>query len=88
MQPQKASEVPRFGTDHFIGSFCQPPVDSGSLTIEDTVPEKTIEALRKKGHNVSLTSVFPSDTVLTVWQENGSKKPGGDLHKGKSIATY
>jgi len=88
MQPQKAAEVTRFGTDHFIGSFCQPPVDPGSLTIEDNAPEKTIKALREKGHRVSLTSVFPSNTVLIVWQENGSVKPGGDLTKDKHIAAY
>ncbi|MFC1719114.1 gamma-glutamyltransferase, partial [Candidatus Poribacteria bacterium] len=88
MQPQKASEVMRFGTNHFIGSFCQTPVDPGSLMIEDTVPKKTLEALKEKGHNVSLTPAFPSNTVLIVWQENGSMKPGGDLHKGKHIAAY
>ena len=88
MQPQKAAETTRFGTNHFIGSFCQPPVKPGSLTIEDSAPEKTLKALREKGHNVSLTPAFPSNTVLIVWQENGSKRPGGDLDKGKHIATY
>ena len=88
MQSQRAADITRFGTDHLIGSFCQPPVNPGSLTIEDTAPKKTIDALREKGHNVTLTPVFPSQTVLIVWQENGSKRPGGDLRKTRHVAVY
>ena len=88
MQPQKAADATRFGTDHLIGSFCQTPVNPGSLTIEDTAPKKTVEALEEKGHNVTLSPVFPSNAVLIVWQENGSKKPGGDVRKSRHIAVY
>ena len=49
MQPQKAADTIRFGTDHLVGSFRQTPVKPGSLTIEDTVPEKTLKALKDKG---------------------------------------
>jgi len=88
MHPQAAADTTRFGTSHLIGSFRQPPVDPGSLTIEDTVPEKTLKALREKGHNVELTSVFSSQTVLIVWQPDGSMEPGGDLRKTRHVAAY
>ncbi len=88
MQPQKAADTTRFGTNHLIGSFRQTPVDPGSLTIENTAPEKTLQALREKGHNVRLTEVYPSQTVLIVWYQDGSMKPGGDLRKKKHVGAY
>ncbi len=88
MHPQKSADTTRFGTDHLIGSFRQTPVDPGSLTIEDTVPKKTLEALREKGHRVELTPTFPSQTVLIMWKPDGSMEPGGDLGKDRHIATY
>jgi gamma-glutamyltranspeptidase/glutathione hydrolase len=88
MQPQRAADTTRFGTNHLIGSFRQTPVVPGSLTIEDTVPQKTLEALREKGHRVKLTAVFPSQTVLIVWYPDGSMKPGGDLRKTRHVAAY
>lgn len=88
MRPLKAADTTRFGTNHLIGSFRQTPVEPGSLTIEDTAPKETVEALRKKGHNVKLTSVFSSQTVLIVWYPDGSMKPGGDLWKSRHIAAY
>lgn len=88
MQPQKATGTTRFGTDHLIGSFCQTPLEPGSLAIEESAPVKTLDALREKGHNVQLTSAFPSNAVLIVWYENGAMKPGGDLQRGRHIAVY
>jgi gamma-glutamyltranspeptidase/glutathione hydrolase len=88
IHPQAAADTTRFGTSHLIGSFRQLPVDPGSLIIEDTAPEKMLKALREKGHNVKLTSVFPSQTVLIVWQSDGSMEPGGDLRKTRHVAAY
>jgi gamma-glutamyltranspeptidase/glutathione hydrolase len=88
MHPQMAVDTTRFGTNHLIGSFRQTPVDPGSLIIEDTVPENTVKALRGKGHKVKLTSVFASQTVLIVWQPDGSMEPGGDLQKTRHVAAY
>jgi gamma-glutamyltranspeptidase/glutathione hydrolase len=88
MQPQAAADTTRFGTNHLIGSFRQTPVAPGSLTIEETAPEKTLNALKDKGHKVKLTSVFPSQTVLIVWYPDGSMKPGGDLRKMRHVAAY
>jgi len=88
MHPQAAADTTRFGTSHLIGSFRQTPVDLGSLTIEDTVPGDTIKALREKGHRVNLVPIFSSQTVLIVWQSDGSMEPGGDLRKTRHVAAY
>jgi len=88
MQPQKAADTTRFGTDHLIGSFRQTPVVPGSLTIEDTVSEKTLEGLREKGHNVNLTPQFSSETVLMVREPDGTMKPGGDQRKTRHVDAY
>lgn len=88
MHPQEAADTTRFGTDHLIGSFRQTPVEPGSLTIEDTVPEGTLKTLKEKGHKIKLTSVFPSQTVLIIWQPDGSMEPGGDLRKERHVAAF
>jgi len=88
MRPQDATDATRFGTNHLIGSFQQTPVSPGSLVIEDSAPEETLKVLREKGHNVSLTSVFPSQTVLVVCHPDGSMEAGGDLKKEKRIVAY
>ena len=88
MKPQAAADTTRFGTKHLIGSFRQTPVEPASLVIEETAPKKTAEALRKKGHKVTMTSVFPSQTVLIVWQPEGPMQPGGDLRKDRHVAVY
>lgn len=85
MAPQEAADSTRFGTNHLIGSFRQTPVEPGSLIIEGTAPEGTINALKDKGHNITINNVS-SNTVMIVWQADGSLEIGGDLGKGKSIA--
>jgi len=88
MEPQESAETTRFGTNHLIGSFRQTPVEPGSLIIEETVPNKTLEALRKKGHKVRMTSVFSTGTVMIVRDEDGTMKPGGDVRKTRHVAAY
>jgi len=88
MQPQESADTTRFGTNHLIGSFRQTPVEPGSLTIEETVPDETLKTLKKKGNKVGLTSVFSSGTVLIVWDDNGAMKPGGDVRKTRHVAAY
>jgi len=88
MSPQEAADATRFGTNHLIGSFRQTPVNPGSLVIEDTISGDTLNVLQNKGHKVQKTSVFPSQTVLIVWNEDGSMEAGGDIRKDKNIAAY
>jgi len=86
--PQQAADATRFGTNHLIGSFRQPPIDPGSLTIENTAPKDTVEALRAKGHRVQLVEQLASQAVLIVWHEDGCLELGGDVRKGRELLAW
>ncbi|MBD3180996.1 hypothetical protein GF312_01820 [Candidatus Poribacteria bacterium] len=88
MQPQESADMVRFGTNHLIGSFSQTPIKPADLVMEDSTPDETLKALKEKGHNVNTTPVFPSQTVLIKWDEDGLMKTGGDLGKNRSVAVY
>ena len=54
MSLQQAIDAPTFHTDHFPASFWPRPAHPGSLTIEGRFPAATIEALRARGHRLSV----------------------------------
>ncbi len=86
MQPQQAADATRFGTDHHVGSFRQTPVRPGSLLIEDSASNATIDALGSMGHDVATAQAFPSRLVLIKWDEDGTMAAGADLAKHRTVA--
>src|SRR6266496_5098830 len=56
MNPQEAVEAARFDTQHYVSSFDDHEFLPGSLNIESRVDEKTIAALRERGHKVKVQS--------------------------------
>lgn len=54
LDPKQAVTLPRFSTDHHVGSFSQAPPRLGNLNINESVGESTIAALRERGHDVKL----------------------------------
>ncbi len=69
--PQQANEAPRWRSN-----------PDGSLMMENRFPEKTIAALKAKGHNVQVTEgyaeVMGSSQVIMIDQENGVLMAGAD----------
>lgn len=54
MNLQEAIDAPAFHTEHFPSSFWPRGRQPGRLVVESRFPEETIEALRKRGHDVSV----------------------------------
>jgi gamma-glutamyltranspeptidase/glutathione hydrolase len=69
--PQQAAEAPRWRSN-----------PDGSLMVENRFPEKTIAALKAKGHHVHLTEdyaeIMGSSQVIMIDPENGVLKAGAD----------
>ncbi|HEY4443435.1 MAG TPA: gamma-glutamyltransferase family protein [Steroidobacteraceae bacterium] len=51
---QYSIESPAFHTDHLVSSFWPREIQLGSLTLEGRHSEATVEALRNRGHTVSV----------------------------------
>lgn len=79
LSPAEAVTAPRFGTDHFVGSFRQTPPKLGSLLIYPEVGEETINDLQARGHRVT-TRRPPlwAPTVIRVDPRNGTIEAAGD----------
>jgi gamma-glutamyltranspeptidase/glutathione hydrolase len=54
MNLQEAIDAPVFHTDHYPSSFYPRTMRIGSVTLESRFPEATVEALRRRGHLVTL----------------------------------
>lgn len=54
IEPDVAMKCPRFLTDHMVGSFSQTPPKLGSLKLYERFDPKIIDALKAKGHVVTL----------------------------------
>ena len=69
--PQQANEAPRWRSN-----------PDGSLLIEDRYPEKTIAALKAKGHDVrvqeSYAPIMGSSQMIMIDRENGVLQAGAD----------
>jgi len=88
LSAQQSADITRFGTNQLVGSFCQTPVEYGSLLIENKAPKETKQALKKKGHILQLRESFPSAAVLLIWHGNGLFEPAGDMHKRREILAW
>ena len=69
--PQQANEAPRWRSN-----------PDGSLMMENRFPEKTIAALKAKGHDVKVVEgyaeIMGSSQVIMIDRENGVLKAGAD----------
>jgi len=79
-----AVTAPRFGTNHLVGSFRQPPPRLGSLTIYEEFGSATIDDLKQRGHRVTIDRPplwHPS--VLTINPRTGALHAAGDPKTGR-----
>ena len=53
--PEAAVTASRFATDHHVGSFSQQTPKLGSLRVHSGVKKEVIDALRRRGHKISVT---------------------------------
>ncbi|MGQ9574299.1 MAG: gamma-glutamyltransferase family protein [Thermoguttaceae bacterium] len=79
LSPAEAVTRPRFYTDHLIGSFNQTPAQLASLTVEEALGRRTIQALQARGHQVKLDKPpFAHPVMVTIDPASGLKQAAGD----------
>jgi len=91
MNPQEAVEAARFDTQHYVSSFDDHEFLPGSLNIESRVDEKTIAALRERGHKVKVQSAWgtlSAPTVIVYNPQTGVSAGGADPRRGRYAVAW
>ena len=70
--------TPRYYTKHFVGSFSQPPPESGGLTFSTRADPELLEQLRKRGHIIGSEDFWQLRTVIVIDPETGLMHGAGD----------
>jgi gamma-glutamyltranspeptidase / glutathione hydrolase len=68
---QEAIDAPEFHTDHLISSFYPRGLVRRSLDLEGRFDATVVDALRKRGHQVTVTPDWSLGRVTAVQKENG-----------------
>ncbi|MCU0247657.1 MAG: gamma-glutamyltransferase family protein [Bryobacter sp.] len=86
MSPQEAVEAPRFQTEHFYSSFAWHDFNAGRVTLENRIPRATVEALRAKGHLVSVAGEWSNSSAPTVIRISpGVLEGAADPRRGRYV---
>ena len=87
--PAEAVTAPRFVTDHLVGSFNQTPPKLGSLSVYQSIGEATIEALKTRGHRVSIARPpLGHPVMLTIDPATDRKQAAGDPKAKRHARAY
>jgi gamma-glutamyltranspeptidase / glutathione hydrolase len=80
MNVQQAIEAPRWSTRSFPQSYFPHTMYAGEMSVEDRIPEAVREALRNKGHKLSVTGGWSlgSTAAIAVDPETGVLSAGAD----------
>lgn len=85
----EAVTAPRFGTNHFVGSFRQPPPKLGSLLLNAGVGEETIRALTSRGHHVDVSEgSLWAPSAIWIDGKTGRLNAAGDPGAGRHSAAW
>lgn len=91
MSPQEAVEAPRFDTQHYVSSFDDHEFLAGSLNLESRFDEKTITALKDRGHKVKVQTAWgtlSSPTVIVYNTQTGVAAAGADPRRGRYAVAW
>jgi gamma-glutamyltranspeptidase/glutathione hydrolase len=89
LSPAQAVAAPRFGTNHFLGSFRQTPPVLGSLSVYKDFDAATVKDLQARGHQVKVSrSVMSAPCVLSIDATSGTIRAAGDPKARRHAAAY
>jgi gamma-glutamyltranspeptidase/glutathione hydrolase len=89
LSPAESVTAPRFGTNHFVGSFRQTPPVLGSLLLYPDFPDDTVRDLRARGHKVTVRKPpLWQPTVVSIDPKAGLIRAAGDPKGGRHAAAY
>jgi len=87
MSMQEALDAPGFHTDHVVNSFYPRGAAPGSLVVEDRFEADEIDALRTRGHNVSVTGSWAEGRLCAVRKTaDGRHRAAVSRRGGQSLA--
>jgi gamma-glutamyltranspeptidase / glutathione hydrolase len=75
---QEAIDAPEFHTDHLISSFYPRGFVQRSLELESRFDPDTVDALRARGHEVTLAGDWALGRVTAVQKEDGQLRAGAN----------
>jgi gamma-glutamyltranspeptidase/glutathione hydrolase len=90
LQPAKSVVAPRFMTEHLISSFLQKPPSLGSLRINPEIDATALEALRVRGHQVTVSPgpIGAAPSVISIDSGTGVIQAAGDPRAGRHAVAY
>lgn len=89
MAPQQAVEAPRFQTNALHASFGNHEYKSGDLNLESRIDVRTVEALKAKGHDVTVRGPWSNASAPSVIELAGTHLEGGaDPRRGRFVDGY
>ena len=90
LQPAKSVVAPRFMTEHLISSFLQKPPSLGSLRINPEIDAAALEALRVRGHQVTVSPgpIGAAPSVISIDSGTGVIQAAGDPRAGRHAVAY
>lgn len=89
MTPEQAVTVPRYSTDHHIGSFAQTAPKLGSLSLNRGIAPEVSEELAKRGHKVTeARGPVGNPIVLRINPETKQIEAAGDPRSARHAAAF
>ncbi len=92
MSPEQAVDQPRFGSYNFPGTGSEINLNPARLNVEGRIPEETIAALRKLGHDVQQWGLWDwhacAPTVVYRDPDTGVMIAAGDVRRETSSLAY
>ena len=90
LDPAASVVAPRFMTDHLINSFRQTPPALGKLRINPELGAKTLDALKARGHLLSVSSgpLAAAPSVIAIEPGTGKLRAAGDPRAGRHAMGY
>ena len=90
LEPAASVVAPRFMSDHFINSFRQTPPALGRLRINPEIGSEILEALKSRGHILSVNTgaLSAAPCVISLDPATGKLHAAGDPHAGRHALAY
>lgn len=88
MSIQEAIEAPRINSNHMASTFGNHADQPGMLEVEDRVAPGVIEALRAKGHKMTVRSAYGMSTGVTAVgadPKTGTLRGGADVRRERYV---
>ena len=90
LDPAASVVAPRFMTDHLINSFRQTPPALGKLRINPEIGTETLDALKARGHVLSVATgpLAAAPSVIAIEPSTGKLRAAGDPRAGRHAMGY